>query len=661
MKQLLARPAVVVVAALLAFALTLPSITNGLAIDDHLYRARVVDDEWSAGRSARDLFVFANPDHASPSPAADERTQQIESGELSWWAAPKLRWGFMRPLPALIHHAEWRALGRSDGGTMWMHLHSVLWMAALSAVVALLYRRLIGGLSGSTGATWIAGLAAVLYAIDDAHGFAVGWLANRCGIQGAVFAVLALLAHDRWRRRARKAASASGATSATPTNGTTTADGATRASGVTRVGTFAFVAPLLFLLSLLCSEQMVAAAGFLFAYALCLDDRRGRFAALAPYALITVAWFVARSVLGYGSVGTGSYTDPFHEPATYALHVLERVPILVHSQLGALPADLWEVLFVRQGLTWVMVLAGVVYAALFALGVAKLVRADRVAKFWVVGGLLALGVVCGAHPNDRHLLLVGIAGSGLVAQFCGAWLDRERAVLPRLAPVLGVFLVFVHAIAAPILLPVRARIPGSVARGVERIDQLVPGDAALAQQDLVLVNVPFKYLCNFASVVRRSNGGVSPRRWRCLGVSPDDVVVARVDDRTISLTPTTATSAANATGTHVGYLRFFEDTNVRARGIPFATGDRVDVPGLAITIREVTGDGRPATIEAHFDVPLEDASLRWLVWRDGAYRPFVPPAIGESATIPAQHYAFGDLLSDDAAKPQAAPAKAASP
>ena len=136
MKLLLARPVVIAVAALLAFALTLPSITNGLAIDDHLYRARVVDDGWSAGRSALDLFVFANPDHAG------ERTQQIESGELSWWAAPELRWGFMRPLPALIHHAEWRALGRSSGGTMWMHLHSVLWMAALAAAAALLYRRL---------------------------------------------------------------------------------------------------------------------------------------------------------------------------------------------------------------------------------------------------------------------------------------------------------------------------------------------------------------------------------------------------------------------------------------------------------------------------------------------------------------------------------------
>ena len=615
-KQLLARPVVVAVAALLAFALTLPSITNGLAIDDHLYRARVVDDGWSATRSGFYLFVFAHPD------LPGERAKQIESGELSWWAAPQLRWGFMRPLPALVHHAEWNALGRSDGGTMWMHVHSVLWMAALAAVVALLYRRLIGGLSGATGAMWIAGFAAVIYAIDDGHGFAVGWLANRCGIQGAVFAVLALLAHDRWRRDEWRLG--------------------------WRIG------PLALLVALLCSEQMVAVCGFLFAYALCIDERRGRFMALLPHANVVVLWFIVRAFVGYGSVGTGSYTDPFSDPLNYALNVLQRVPILVHSQLGALPSDLWEVFFVRNGLTWAMVLAGVVFMLVIGLAFARLFMEDRVARFWGVGGLLALIVVCGAHPNDRHLLLVGIAGSGLVAQFCGAWLDRDRdrtsggsrGILTGLT---ALFLLFVHVVAAPVLLPVRSRIPGSVARGVERIDQLVPSDAALAQQDLVLVNVPFKYLCNFASVVRRSNGGVSPKRWRCLGVSPDAVEVTRLDDRTLALRPA-----------H-GYMRFFEDTNVRARSVPFVVGERVAVTGWSMTVRELTTDGRPAVVEAEFDVPLEDASLRWLVWLDGAYRSFVPPAVGASVTIPAQAYAFGDLLSDDAAKPQAAPAKAASP
>src|SRR4051812_34336230 len=105
-RQLLARPLVIVIAAVLALALTLPSITNGLEIDDHLYRARVLDEHWSKGKSALELFVFVRADDPA------QRNAQIDSGELSWWAAPKLKWGFMRPLPAVVHYAEWHAFGR---------------------------------------------------------------------------------------------------------------------------------------------------------------------------------------------------------------------------------------------------------------------------------------------------------------------------------------------------------------------------------------------------------------------------------------------------------------------------------------------------------------------------------------------------------------------
>lgn len=597
MRRLLASRWICGVAALLALALTLPSLGNGLGIDDHLLRARVVEDRWTAARSAHDLFVFANPDHTG------ELAAQMASGEISWWATPELRWGFMRPLPALLHHAELSTFGR--GGAAWMHLHSVLWMAALAAAVALLYRRMFG-------ATWIAGLAAVLYAIDDGHGFAVGWLSNRGAVIGACFAVLALIAHDRWCRN--------------------------------RWRPGAVLGPLALAVALVCSEQMVAIAGYLIAYEVVLHRvaLRQRIAAFAPYGMLIVAWYVIRATLGYGSFGTGSYTDPIGEPIAFVGAALQRIPILAHSQLGPLPADLWEVWFVRQGLGWLMVAIGVAVLAILGLVFARLLRTDPIARFWALGAGLALVSVCGAHPNDRHLLLVGVGGSALIARFLAAWLERhdpeQRSLLPRRGATVAAILLFaIHAVLAPIALPIRARIPGSVSRGVERIDALVPSDAALASQDLVIVSVPFKYLCNFASVVRRSNGGVSPRRWRCLGVSPDDVVVTRPDTHTLVLRP------AN------GYLRFFEDTNVRARRFSFAVGDRVELLDLSIGLRDVTPDARPQEIEVRFAVPLEDPSLRWVVWHDGAYRAFTPPAVGGSMTIPAEPFAFGDLLSD--AKP----------
>ena len=67
--------------------------------------------------------------------------------------------------------------------------------------VALLYRRILGP-------TWVAGLAALLYAIDEAHAAPAAYIANRNALIATCFGVLCLLCfararQERWRRQAR--------------------------------------------------------------------------------------------------------------------------------------------------------------------------------------------------------------------------------------------------------------------------------------------------------------------------------------------------------------------------------------------------------------------------------------------------------------------------
>jgi hypothetical protein len=40
-------------------------------------------------------------------------------------------------------------------------------------------------------------------------------------------------------------------------------------------------------------------------------------------------------------------------------------------------------------------------------------------------------------------------------------------------------------------------------------------------------------------------------------------------------------------------------------------------------------------VRVHFDVDLEDPSLRWLQWKDGVYVPFRIPEVGASIVLPA--------------------------
>jgi hypothetical protein len=56
--------------------------------------------------------------------------------------------------------------------------------------------------------------------------------------------------------------------------------------------------------------------------------------------------------------------------------------------------------------------------------------------------------------------------------------------------------------------------------------------------------------------------------------------------------------------------------------------------GLRVQVTRLTEDQRPLEVMARFDVPLEDASLRWFAWVEDRYEPFPLPKIGEKRTMP---------------------------
>ena len=86
---------------------------------------------------------------------------------------------------------------------------------------------------------WVAGIAAMAYAVNDTHAVPVGWLANRNAVLAGLFGVLTLLLHDRWRRMGLKFA--------------------------------AWLAPIAYLLALLSAEAGVAICAYLFSYCLFVD------------------------------------------------------------------------------------------------------------------------------------------------------------------------------------------------------------------------------------------------------------------------------------------------------------------------------------------------------------------------------------------------------
>jgi hypothetical protein len=405
----------------LAVALAAPSLTAGLTADDWLQQliARGQQARLPGLPSSRlDLFSFAGH-------AVGGNLASMDVGMFPWWADPACKLAFFRPLTSLTHLLDWTWWPDSPWA---MHLHNLVWFALALWAVSRFYRRF-------SVDPFVAGLATLLYAVDDAHGPALGWIANRNAMVALAVALPSVIAHDRWRRDGWR-------------------PGRWLGPAVLGVGLFA-------------GEAALATTAYLGAYALHLDRGRlrERLWALAPYVAVVIAWRAVYVALGYGTFGSGIYFDPGSDPRAFAAALPSRALHLLAGQL-ALPwsdfATLWPYVSARAVQKSLLVAATAVAAVAALLW--PLVRRDATARFYATGALLALVPVCSTFPADRLLWFVGVGAMGVVATWLAAW---PRGLVGRAG---AVALVLVHVVLAPPLLALRSRSMVTVDRPLARTD-----------------------------------------------------------------------------------------------------------------------------------------------------------------------------------------------
>lgn len=540
----------------LAILLTLPALGVGLQFDDHLlYRGLSSTPELPTALARAFVFMDGNPAHTQA---------QMDAGFFPWWALPEGRVAFFRPLSALTH---WLDLRLWPAQPVWWHAHSLLWFGLAAAVTAALYRELL--------AAPAAGLAGLLYVLDDAHGYAAGWLSNRNILLAVVFGGLALLAHHRWRGRRQ------------------------------RWG--AWLAPLSFALSLLSAEAALAGLGYFLAYALYLDPapRRRRWLTLLPYLGVAGLWLGLYRLGGYGGWGT-SYIDLTREPGQYALAVLERAPVLLAAQLAYPPAEFYPFVTALWGR------AGWWLAASLLTGwVVTRWRTSPAARFWLLGMGLALLLASASLPANRLLFFAGWGAMGWLAQVL-----VEQPGLPRgwRAAAVGV-----HLGLAPLLLPIMAFSPlvlGDLAPA------LLSAPLAATAETVNVVSAPSAFHAQYLGVIRPAHGLSAPAGVRYLGAGLTALTLTRSDARTLIAEP------------EGGFITGF-DAVFRGAGHPLALGEVVRLTGVRIEILALTADGRPARVAFRFEAPLEAGRQQWLAWQAGRFVPFSVPAIGATVRVPA--------------------------
>jgi len=566
----------------LALLFVSTSLFCGIAADDHIHRLSLRGSPGIPGfqRATLDLFRFASP---------GSNKLLMEQGVFPWWADPEAVLAFFRPLTSLSHALDHWLFADSS---FFAHLQSMGWFLLALVAVHKLYKEMFGG-------GWIAVLALVFYALDDARSGPLTWLANRNALLASSLSIWAFLFFVRWRVRGFKAG--------------------------------AWLGPLMFAVALTAGEGAIAICGYLAAYALVLDEDSwaARVARLLPYACIVVVWRVLTVSLEYGSIGSGVYLDPAREPLAFLSALPIRLCALMLGQLAGPWSEMWNAAaIVSNTIERVLLVIAAVVLVVTVMAVRPLWAADKKLRFWIVGALFAALPSCATFPADRLLNWIALGASAALAIVFSRLMEAPSSEQAWRGPlwigqVASLSIVAFHLVIGPLTLPWRSTGIIAIRTMLRRADKSLPETPDITRQTFVYVNPPGDALASYVPIMRADEGRPFPAKQRWLGVGNTDLILERLDERSLRV---------EQIG---GFVATPSERMLRGKKNAFKQGDIVTLTGMRVRIASLTEDQRPLDVTVQFDVPLEDPSLRWFIWVHDRYTPFALPKIGEKRTVPA--------------------------
>jgi hypothetical protein len=584
------RTTLVVVA--LGVALVLPSLWAGFFADDYLQIGQL--EGWSANPvSPVDLYAFVPRDRA--------RVAALIDLGAPYFLAPNLELRFLRPLSSALmalDHALW---GRRP---LPYHVHTLLWYAALLAVVGALFRR--------AAPRSLALLAFLIFCLDDGHALSVTFIAARNAVVACALVWLGLGAHLRWRIHGWRPG--------------------------------AWLAPPLGALGLAAGEMGLGALAYLVAWEIC-ERRPGWRRALAPTALLVAGYLVVYRLVGAGARGSGAYLDPFGDPLGFLAELPARLLLLFGNLILRTPIDS---AFFNDWLRAPLVAVGGAAAVVVALWLPRALRRlppDEAARVrWL--GLGAAGALLAGTPGtlgDRLLFAAGLGGSVVVAALLrDAWqlLRARRARL--LAAIALVSLGLPNLVIAAVALPGKTVFFAKMFDGYRRLAREaeiagpVPARAVVVALDDLF---PLQLLA-----VRALEQGRTPEELR---------PIARGEGATLGgpdrlgelgsgiLSMASAAHRLRRTAADTLELSTPEGTLLdgawpsvfRARSLPLPRGAVVRTSYMTATVLDDRA-GRPTRVSFQFTRPLDDPSLIFLAFRDGGLRRLAMPPVGGEIAFP---------------------------
>lgn len=569
------------------------ALVVGPAADDFAQFGMLKGD-YPVARGVTDLFDFTDGTNS-------DLTTLVRSGFFPWWSHPALRLSMWRPLSSILMWFDLHAFGNHY---VLYHLHSYLWWSALAVIVGSLWVRLMP--------LGVCAVALVLFAVDEAHGVLIAWIANRNAITSAVFGVLALFTHIAWRDRRSPR------------------------------GRFVVVCSC-FAVALGFGEYALTLLGYFVAYEWCArrESGRARVGALLPVVLPTVLYLALRRYLNYGPLHSGIYVDPFSEPTAFMLAAVQRIPVFFADLCVGLRADYWTFglpwsdWLYRRGLVsaeWLSSLEpwrtahwtiGLGAAVLYAAVAYSVLRArPRTDPLWwlTLGSTLALMPAVAPFPSSRLLVAALIGVCPLFATFVTEGVAQRRrpirVVTSAAFGALQLLLPSWHTYAETRNLHIGA---SAIRREVH---EMQVDNTLLPYQRMIVMNAVDAGLGFYIPLIRLEAGLAAPERCWVLSGSPTPMNVIRTGSRTFEVE-----YVGGQSGTGSSYEQMF-----RSQAEPLRVGDKFDLDGMRVEILAVRNGG---FTHARFELDrvLEHPTLVFVYAGWDGLRRFSMPGLGQRSIV----------------------------
>jgi hypothetical protein len=524
----------------------------------------------STGLGPMDVYTLADGD-----PAHMRTLKDI--GAFQWFWDPEFKAKFFRPLSSVLLIVDHEIFGLNPIG---YSLHNILWFAALIIAAGFLMQRAVPGR--------ISSLAIVIFSISGIHWYVVYWTAARHIIVAASIGLWSLLAYTKWREQ-----------------------GWEKGRIISIFG---------ILLSLLAGEAALGILAYFFAYELLSTDDalKQKLKNLLPFILLTVAYLIVYTSLGYGAYGGSGYLNPVSAPLGFLLAFPGRFLALAGSMIVGGHAELWMFPSIRL----YMILIAVLIIILLSILLKKIslfvsTKENKSVRWMLVGSVLSLVPFSAASPGARCLVVPFVGGAVIISFVLYNWWKSVRKLPGLKLRFLSIFcwlLLFIHFVFAPIQ---RFVGPGFAKElFVNRLESVLEKAGFNHQQPpqkIVLLTVPDFSIGLHSYYYQKLNREPMPESWWVLSWENCDHRLYRSGSNTFEL----------------------ELINGSINRPFLKKRTSIKLTGMEVTVLKADKEGAKC-IEFRFDCSLDDPSLQFLAWIDEGLKGIQMPPVGQSISLPGE-------------------------